>query len=500
MLQTLNNPAPVDNDYFGSSVAISGGTIVVGDYYKHMGGSGVGLAYIFDASSGNLLQTLSDPTPAADDYFGQSVAISGDTVIVGAGGQSTGGTSAGAAYVFDASSGNLLQTLNDPDPVPSALFGSAVAVSGDTVVVGAYWYSTGGYGIGAAYVFDAASGQLLQTLNNPSPAAYDEFGRSVAVSGDTILVGTPMDPPYSPVYNPPPESGGDPSSPDAAASYMADVISLPDAGATPLLAAAVDLSTMPHVGAVYVFSAAGGNPVQTLYNVTPAANDQFGRAAAISGNTVVIGSWRDYEGALDAGAAYVYDAASGKLRMTLADPSTSDCCFGSSVAVSGNTIVVGGYMSAYVFDATSGELLDTFNQCSCVAVSGSTVVVGTDGSVNEYDLTTGNLLRTLTDPNANPLDDFGSSVAISGSTIVVGAHDDSSDAIRAGRAYVFDATSGNLLWTLDNPAPAVGDYFGYSVAIAGSTIAVGAFGNDTGATAPARPTSSTPPAASCSGP
>ena len=64
-----------------------------------------------------------------------------------------------------------------------------MAVSGSTVVVGAYWDDTGATDAGAAYIFDATTGNLLRTLNNPTPAATDLFGRSVAVSGSTVVVG-----------------------------------------------------------------------------------------------------------------------------------------------------------------------------------------------------------------------------------------------------------------------------------------------------------------------
>ena len=112
----MNNPTPAAGDNFGSSVAISGSTIVVGAWLDDTGALNAGSAYVFDAVSGNLLWTLNNPTPDVNEYFGYSVAISGNTIVVGAQYDGTGANDAGSAYVFDAASGNLLWTLNNPNP------------------------------------------------------------------------------------------------------------------------------------------------------------------------------------------------------------------------------------------------------------------------------------------------------------------------------------------------------------------------------------------------
>ena len=80
---------------------------MVGAYSDDTGATDAGSAYVFDATTGNLLRTLNNPTPAASDYFGRSVAVSGSTVVVGAYLDDTGATDAGAAYVFDAAGGDL---------------------------------------------------------------------------------------------------------------------------------------------------------------------------------------------------------------------------------------------------------------------------------------------------------------------------------------------------------------------------------------------------------
>ena len=232
LLLTLDDPSAnaQDSCSFGYAVAADGGLTVVGAPYANVGGAAyTGVAYVFNSTTGALVATLNNPTPASGDYFGRAVAVSGSTVVVGAPYDDTGATDAGSAYVFDAATGNLLRTLLNPTPAGDDDFGGAVAVSGSTVVVGVDGDDTGATDAGSAYVFDAATGNLLRTLNNPTPAAGDQFGFSVAVSGSTIVVGAHRD----------------------------------DTGAT-------------DAGAAYVFDAATGNLLRTLLNPTPALADKFG--------------------------------------------------------------------------------------------------------------------------------------------------------------------------------------------------------------------------------
>src|SRR5439155_15529085 len=116
---------------------------------------------------------------------------SGNTVVVGAYVDVTGAMDIGSAYVFNATTGALVATLNNPTPADFDYFGSSVAVSGNTVVVGALYDDTGATDAGSAYVFNAATGALVATLNNPTPsnADYENFGSSVAVSSITVVVG-----------------------------------------------------------------------------------------------------------------------------------------------------------------------------------------------------------------------------------------------------------------------------------------------------------------------
>jgi lysophospholipase L1-like esterase len=186
-------------DSFGSWVAISGDTIVVGAYLGYDGGNRPGSAYVFryDGSSWVEESKLAASDGEADDWFGVSVAVSGDTAVVGASGGDDNGTDSGSAYVFhyDGSSWIEQPKLTASDGAALDGFGLRVAVSGDTAVVGASGDDDNGENSGSAYVFryDGSSWIEQPKLTASDGAALDGFGTGVAVSGDTAVVGAFFD-------------------------------------------------------------------------------------------------------------------------------------------------------------------------------------------------------------------------------------------------------------------------------------------------------------------
>ncbi len=172
--------------------------MVVGAYYATVGtNSGQGAAYVFTESGSVWTQiaklTASDGAP--DDYFGNSVSISGNTVVVGAAGATVGNNSdQGAAYVFTESGSAWTQTakLTASDGAASDYFGNSVSISGNTVVVGADNATVGANSAqGAAYVFTESGSAWTQAakLTASDGAAHDYFGNSVSISGNTVVVG-----------------------------------------------------------------------------------------------------------------------------------------------------------------------------------------------------------------------------------------------------------------------------------------------------------------------
>ena len=324
----LDNPTPAGGDKFGYSVAISGSRLVVGAFQDDVGATNAGSAYVYDLASATPtvpIATLNNPSPAVDDVFGISVAVTGNRVVVGAFNDDTGTTNAGSAYIYDLGSATPtvpVLTLNNPAPALDDNFGTSVAASGDRVVVGAELDDFGATNAGSVYVYDlagAAPATPVATLRNPTPQSLDEFGFSVAISGQRVVVGAYAD-----------NTGAS----DAGSAYVFDLGS-----ATPTM------------------------PVASLNNPTPANSDLFGESVAVAGSRVVVGAALDDSGSANAGAAYLYDLDTATPSAPLATlrnptPPRGDL-FGLSVAASGNLVVVGaddvdlgasGAGAVFVFD------------------------------------------------------------------------------------------------------------------------------------------------------
>ena len=166
-------------DNFGVAVAISGSKIVVGAYKDDDKGIDSGSAYIFDTTGHHQVKKIVASDGAAGDLFGYPVALDGSTIVIGA---------SNSAYAFDAAGENE-KKLTAPGVVPGDSFGFSVAVDGSTIVVGAYTDDDNGIDSGSAYIFDTAGQYVTNLVPPPDAAAGDNFGVQVAVDGSTIVVG-----------------------------------------------------------------------------------------------------------------------------------------------------------------------------------------------------------------------------------------------------------------------------------------------------------------------
>lgn len=251
-LTTLVPSGLSEGDRYGASVAISNDSAVVGAPSR-----GNGAAFQFDLDGGSSSSTELVPSGlAADDGFGTTVDVSSGVAVVGASGTDDSGTDAGAAYMFELDENPITTTKFGPAGRTSGdQFGSAVAVSGGTVVVGA----PGVDGTGAAYVYDTSDLSAPRFVLAPSDSSEgDQFGSSVAISGETVVVGAP--------------GTGD-------------------------------------VGAAYVHNLdAGPGPVETLAPEGSTGVDGFGDSVAALDGTAVVGAPRsENDGAKNAGLAYVFE-------------------------------------------------------------------------------------------------------------------------------------------------------------------------------------------------
>ena len=308
-------------DLFGYSVAISGRTAIIGAPGDDTNGSISGSAYLFDAVTGRQIVKLLADDGEVGDLFGQSVAISGSRAIVGAHKEDQNGMDSGAAYLFDATTGAQIAKLVPADGAPQDWFGFSVAISGTTAIIGSHQDDDNGTNSGSVYLFDTITGLQVAKLLADDGEQSNEFGRAVAISGTTAIVG------------------------------------------------AVKKSTGGVLGAAYLFDTV--NLLQTGKLLPPSIGEVggFGSAVGIHGTLAIVGALADDNGEGQmSGAAYLYDTDTGIsfAKLAPADGVTGDL-FGSSVALNQTTAIVGAWLddtsrginsgSAYLYSTSSGSFL-----------------------------------------------------------------------------------------------------------------------------------------------
>ena len=194
LVNTISNPAPFHFDYFGWSVAAVGNDrVIVGALQDDTGATDTGAAYLF-STNGTLLTTFTNPTPANTDYFGWRVAALGnDRVLIGVPNDDLGAGDAGVAYLYS-TSGALLYTFTNPTPANTGQFGYSIATLGnDKVLIAAPRGDIGAIDAGQVYLF-TTNGILITSFTNPTPATSDYFGWDVAAMGnDRVLISTYLD-------------------------------------------------------------------------------------------------------------------------------------------------------------------------------------------------------------------------------------------------------------------------------------------------------------------
>ncbi len=372
---------------------------------------------------------------AGNDRFGYSVAIDGDTMVMGAYlDDCIAGADCGSAYVFGFNGNAWVQQakLTASDAAVSDVFGVSVSISGDTIVVGAPADDcAAGLSCGAAYIFVKPVGgwsDMTQTakLIASDASALDVFGQTVSISGDRVVV----------------------------ASYLDDCVAGSDCGS------------------VYVFTRPGGGWVNMTQNhkltaSDAAADDQFGYSVSIDGDTIVVGArWDDCTATTNCGSAYVYRfngvnwIQQGKLTASV----DAQDNFGVAVSISGDTIVVGAGNS----------------NCGAGSNCGSAYIFVRPGAA----WANMNETAKLSPSNATAGSFFGNSVAIAADTVVVGAAgEDCGAGLDCGSAYVYLRPSGGWANMAETAAlrasdPEASDFLGSSVSIKNGTIVSGSFRDD----------------------
>ncbi len=395
-----------------------------------------------------------------DDKFGYSVAVDGDTAVIGAYQDNGNGDDSGAAYVFTRNDGVWDDgvKLTAYDGAAYDNFGISVAVDGDTAVVGAPGNDGAGADSGSVYVFVKPTGGWATStetakLTASDSAALDYFGYSVAVDGDTVLVGAYQD---------------DDEENDSEDSGSAYVFTKPNSSR-----GWADWDPMEDTETAKLTTSVGAD------------DDWFGVSVALDGSTAVVGASGDDDNGIDSGSVYVFVKPSGAWadgnetdKLTASDGVAQDN-FGYSVAVDVDTVEVSGAeveVATVVVGAYQHDPIDPHSDPDSPSylLDAGAAYVFTRDSGGVWD---GG--EKLTADDGDALDYFGYSVAVDVDTVVVGAYGDDDNGSASGSAYVFTRDS-NGEWSqkkkLTDEDGEAGDWFGYSVAVdsAAHTALVGA--------------------------
>ncbi|MCG8459399.1 MAG: FG-GAP repeat protein [Holophagales bacterium] len=401
----LVDPNPSDEDFVGTGVAVDGDFVAVGNRNDDDFGTNAGSVLIFERNSGetggwDFVQKIraSEPRPGA--LFGFSLSLDGSTLVVGAVGDDEAANRAGAAYVFDLEQNGdwrEVAKLAASDAAAEDSFGTSVGISGDTVVIGARFDDDHGNGSGSAYVFERNQvgmdtwGQVAK-LHASDPAAGDQFGLEVTISGDTIAVQAHLD--------------------DTACPADHNCNS----------------------GSVHIYGREVGGPdrwghLQKITASDASRGDEFGRDLELDNDVLVIGTAQDEDGP---GKAYIlqrdFDGTWFETKKLFPVNGEAGDGFGKFVEVSGETVAVTALRD-------NGGGVD----------SGSLHIFSRhQGGADSWGL-----VQELIPPDAGPGDHFGRSVALSGTTLVVGSHlDDHSGFVDAGSACVYEEIVAS-----DDPSP-----------------------------------------------
>lgn len=311
-------------DNFGYSVALDGDRALVGAYHDDDAGLTSGSAYLFERDGegewNQVIKLVGDDT-AAGDLFGSTVAISGNTLMVGAPEHDHGGSNTGSVYVFELYEGEWIQVaeLRDLDPEPGARFGDALALDGSTAVIGAYDTDVGEeQNAGGAYIYERNPDGLpgwLQTaeLVASDAASGDNLGFSVAIRGSTVLVGAPGDD-----------------------------------------------SAMHQGGAAYFFQRDRGGPDQwgqvlEIFSDDIDSGDDFGHAVALTEGYALVGAFSDDDDDTGSGSAYVFTvdpATSPTLTIATGIPGVPDEPVAVPVVSNADGAMLVGTTFSIDYDAT----------------------------------------------------------------------------------------------------------------------------------------------------
>ena len=462
------------NQFFGYSVSLSGDRALIGAIWDEDNGQRAGSAYVFEFNGTTWIETekLVAIQGLSGVELGYSVSLSGDRALVGAPFDDENGRDSGAAFVFDFDKSTWSEEakLIPSEGASRDLFGYSVSLCGDRAVVGAPFDDLKGKDSGSAYIFEFNGSSWIESvkLTADDAQAGDQFGYSVALSGNRILVGALRN---------------DGSAVNTGSVYVFDYkgstwtetakllssdtgryafgFSVVLMGDRALVGELLGEGIVSGSGAVYVFDFDGiaWNETAKLFASDGANNDKFGYSVSLSGDRVLIGVPNDDDNGSESGSAYVFEYSgiswTEKSKLTPSDGENSDF-FGSSVSLSGSWALIGAPE-----DDDNGSF------------SGSVYAFYFDG-LNWVEA------PKLMPSDGDQGDNFGWSVSVFGNRALIGANNSEYGIAPPGSAYVFDFDG--LIWNetmkLSPSDGAIDDWFGTAVTFSDELALISAIQDD----------------------
>ncbi len=513
-----------NDDQFGISVSLSGTQLLIGANKDDDADNDAGVVFVynFDGVSWQFTQKLIADDAQPGYKFGGSLSLSGNRALIGSdkAGESISATT-GAAYIFEFNNNSWTQTdrLLASDGVDADNFGVSVSLFGNRALIGNSNNDDNANGSGSAYIFDFDGTDWLesQKLTATNAGSNHQFGSSVSLSSNTALIGA---------------TGENTNGGNSGAAYVFNLnnntwtqsqkILATDGQANAKFGNSVSLMgnralitavTDTNKGAAYVFNFNGNiwSQSQKLTASDASLQDQFGFAAGLTNDRLVIGAHFDDSNGDASGSVYVFDkngSSWSQKQKLIAESGTFSTRqrFGLSVSLSNDRALIGtpsdnsnGSQSgtAYVFDfdgtswnlttklsANDGEADDLFG--ASVSLSGNRALIGALGDddngvssgaayVFDFDGNSWNQITKLTADDGEAIDLFGNSVSLSDNRALIGAYyDENGSDYGAAYVYDFDGNSWSQTTKLSADDGESGDHFGNSVSLSGNRILIGA--------------------------
>lgn len=441
LFDTLTNPSGNLGEEFGGSVSLeSSFDLLVGTPGATVGGiEDAGAVYHF-LPGGALIETLTDLDPREADRFGEELASVPNRLVVGAPLDDSDAPNAGSAALHVLSSSNVTPLVN-PSVDSNAEFGGSIAIEGELMVVGARNAGVSQYG--AASLVHVPTAAVLTNFDNPTAlSSSDEYGMDVDFDGEVVAVsarrgnGNFGSVSLYRIFEP--EAFASFSNPGLLTDDYGTSISLE--GGLVLVGAPLEDTGASDAGVAYLHDAATGGAIRTLLNPTPAASEQFAFQVQLSEGLALVSEPREGEGVV-----HVFDAATGALLRSIVDPDPNSSQFGNSFSAHGGRVAIAdlGSDTFHVFDLATGALLSGPLTGSTLAMTAQLIVAGSPDIVRVYHPETFELLASVSNPEPDFFagDGWGTSVAAWGSTFAIGAPFDDAAFTNGGAVYAY--TLGN---------------------------------------------------------